>query len=131
MKKMLLFISLLLMASGINTFAQDRQISGIVTSSEDNSPLPGVNIAVRGTNRGTTTGADGSYKISVDKQSTLVFSFVGFQAQTINVVDRTNINVALTTEVGALEEVVVTALGITREKKNLWVMPHRKSKVTK
>ena len=119
MKKMLLFISLLFMASGINTFAQDRQISGIVTSSEDNSPLPGVNIAVRGTNRGTTTGADGSYKISVDKQSTLVFSFVGFQAQTINVVDRTNINVALTTEVGALEEVVVTALGITREKKSL------------
>ena len=119
MKKMLLFISLLFMASGINTFAQDRQISGIVTSSEDNSPLPGVNIAVRGTNRGTTTGADGSYKISVDRQSTLVFSFVGFTQQTVNVVDRTTVNIALQSEVGALEEVVVTALGQSRDKKAL------------
>lgn len=116
---MLLFISLLLMVTGINAFAQDRQISGLVTSSEDGTPLPGVNIAVRGTNRGTTTGADGSYKISVGSQSTLVFSFVGFQTQTVNVVDRTTINVALTTEVGSLEEVVVTALGISREKKSL------------
>ncbi len=119
MKKMLLFISLLLMVTGINTFAQDRQISGMVTSSEDGSPLPGVNIAVRGTNRGTTTGADGSYKISVGGQSTLVFSFVGFTQQTISVVDRTTINISLTTEVGSLEEVVVTALGISREKKSL------------
>lgn len=119
MRKMLLFISLLLMVTGINAFAQDRQISGLVTSSEDGTPLPGVNIAVRGTNRGTTTGADGSYKISVGSQSTLVFSFVGFQTQTVNVVDRTTINVALTTEVGSLEEVVVTALGISREKKSL------------
>jgi TonB-linked SusC/RagA family outer membrane protein len=119
MRKMLLFISLLLMVTGINAFAQDRQISGKVTSSEDGSPLPGVNIAVRGTNRGTTTSADGSYKISVGSQSTLVFSFVGFQAQTVNVVDRTTINVVLKTEVGALEEVVVTALGISREKKSL------------
>ena len=119
MKKMLLFISMLLMATGINTFAQDRQISGIVTSSEDNSPLPGVNIAVRGTNRGTTTGADGSYKISVDRQSTLVFSFVGFSQQTVNVADRTTVNIALQSEVGALEEVVVTALGQSRDKKAL------------
>ena len=119
MKKMLLFISLLLMVTGINAFSQDRQISGKVTSTEDGSPLPGVNIAVRGTNRGTTTGADGSYKINVDGQSTLVFSFVGFQAQTISVVDRTTINVVLATEIGSLEEVVVTALGITREKKSL------------
>ena len=74
MRKIVLFISLLLLVSGINAFAQDRQIAGIVTSSEDNSPLPGVNIAVKGTNRGTTTAADGSYKISVDAQSTLLFS---------------------------------------------------------
>lgn len=107
------------MVTGINAFSQDRQISGKVTSTEDGSPLPGVNIAVRGTNRGTTTGADGSYKINVDGQSTLVFSFVGFQAQTISVVDRTTINVVLATEIGSLEEVVVTALGITREKKSL------------
>lgn len=119
MKKMLLFISLLLIVTGINAFSQDRQISGKVTSTEDGSPLPGVNIAVRGTNRGTTTGADGSYRINVDGQSTLVFSFVGFQAQTISVVDRTTINVVLATEIGSLEEVVVTALGITREKKSL------------
>lgn len=119
MRKMLLFISLLSMVTGINAFAQDRQISGTVKSADDNSPLPGVNIAVKGTNRGTTTGADGSYKISVDGQSVLVFSFVGFQAQTINVADRTTIDVILQAEVGALEEVVVTALGQSRDKKAL------------
>jgi TonB-linked SusC/RagA family outer membrane protein len=119
MRKILLFISLLLMVTGINAFAQDRQISGIVTSSEDGSPLPGVNIAVRGTSRGTTTGADGSYKISVGSQSVLVFSFVGFQTQTVNVVDRTTINLVLKTEIGNLAEVVVTALGISRDKKSL------------
>ena len=119
MRKMLLFISLLLLVSGINAFAQDRQITGVVTSTEDNSPLPGVNIAVKGTNRGTTTGADGSYKISVGGQSTLVFSFVGFAQQTVNVADRTMVNIALQGEVGALEEVVVTALGQSRDKKAL------------
>jgi TonB-linked SusC/RagA family outer membrane protein len=107
------------MVLGINTFAQERQISGVVTSSEDGSPLPGVNIAVRGTSRGTTTGADGTYKIGVGNSSTLVFSFVGFQAQTVNVVGRTTINVVMKTEIGSLEEVVVTALGISREKKSL------------
>jgi TonB-linked SusC/RagA family outer membrane protein len=119
MKKMLLFISLLLMVTGINAFAQDRQISGVVTSSEDGSPLPGVNIAVKGTSRGTTTGAEGSYKVSVGNSSVLVFSFVGFQTQTVSVVDRTTINVVMKTEIGSLEEVVVTALGISREKKSL------------
>jgi TonB-linked SusC/RagA family outer membrane protein len=119
MRKMLLFVTLLLMVTGINAFAQDRQISGKVTSSEDGSPLPGVNIAVRGTSRGTTTSADGSYKISVGSQSTLIFSFVGFQTQTVNVVDRTTIDLVMKTEIGNLAEVVVTALGISREKKSL------------
>jgi TonB-linked SusC/RagA family outer membrane protein len=119
MRKTLLFIALLLWVSAINTFAQERQISGKVTSSEDGSPLPGVNIVVKGTNRGTTTSADGSYKISGGSSSTLTFSFVGFQTQTINVVDRTTINVIMRTEVGSLEEVVVTALGISRGKKSL------------
>jgi len=119
MRKMLLFISLLMIVAGINTFAQERQISGLVTSSEDGTPLPGVNIAIKGTSRGTTAGADGRYKINVGGQAALVFSFVGFQTQTINVADRSTINLALKTEISSLEEVVVTALGISRDKKSL------------
>jgi TonB-linked SusC/RagA family outer membrane protein len=119
MKKQILLFIFFTFSFCANLIAQERQISGVVTSSEDGSPLPGVNIAVKGTSRGTTTGADGSYKISVGSSSTLVFSFVGFQAQTVNVVDRTKINVVMKTEVGSLAEVVVTALGISREKKSL------------
>jgi TonB-linked SusC/RagA family outer membrane protein len=119
MKKQILLFIFFTFSFCVNLIAQERQISGKVTSAEDGSPLPGVNITIKGTNRGTTTGADGGYKISVGSSSALVFSFVGFQAQTVNVVDRTKINVVMKTEVGSLEEVVVTALGISREKKSL------------
>jgi TonB-dependent starch-binding outer membrane protein SusC len=65
MKKQILLFIFFTFSFCANLIAQERQISGVVTSSEDGSPLPGVNIAVKGTSRGTTTGADGSYKISV------------------------------------------------------------------
>jgi TonB-linked SusC/RagA family outer membrane protein len=118
MRQFVLMMTVLL-GLGMQTFAQDRQVTGKVTSSEDGSPLPGVNIALKGTSRGTTTSADGSYKINVGIKSTLVFSSVGFQTQTVNVADRTTINLVLNTDIGTLQEVVVTALGISRDKKSL------------
>jgi TonB-linked SusC/RagA family outer membrane protein len=119
MRKLLLIISVLFFGLAIQTFAQDRQISGKVVSSEDNSPLPGVSIAVKGTSRGTTTGADGSYKISVGSGASLTFSFVGFDNKTVAVGNQSVINVALGSNTSELQEVVITALGVQRQKESL------------
>jgi TonB-linked SusC/RagA family outer membrane protein len=118
MRQFLLMMTVLL-GLGMQTFAQDRQVTGKVTSSEDGSPLPGVSIAVQGTTRGTTSGADGSYRIDAGDGASLTFSFVGFKTITTAVGNRTTINIQLENETSQLDEVVVTALGITREKKSL------------
>ena len=99
--------------------AQTRQVTGKVTSSEDGSALPGVSVSLKGTSRGTTTGADGSYKISVGDGAVLVYSFVGYKQQTISVASQSAINVVLASDASELNEVVVTALGLTRTKNSL------------
>lgn len=119
MRKLLLIISVLFFGLALHTNAQDRQVSGKVVSAEDNSPLPGVSIAVKGTSRGTTTGADGSFKISVGSGASLTFSFVGFDNKTVAVGNQTVVNVALGSNTSQLQEVVVTALGVQRSKESL------------
>ncbi len=119
MRKILLILTVLFLGVGIKSFAQDRQITGKVVSAEDSSPLPGVSIAVKGTSRGTTTAADGSFKINVGNGASLTFSFVGFDNKTIAVGSQTAINVALGSNTSQLQEVVVTALGIQRQKESL------------
>jgi len=119
MRKLLLIISVLFFGLSIRSIAQDRQISGKVVSSEDSSPLPGVSIAVKGTSRGTTTTADGSFKISVGSGASLTFSFVGFDNKTVVVGNQTFLNVSLGTNNSQLQEVVVTALGVQRSKESL------------
>ena len=94
MKKLLL-IWVLVMTAFSSLLAQTRQVTGKVTSSEDGAALPGVSVSLKGTSRGTTTGADGSYKISVSDGSVLVFGFVGYKQQTISVGSQTAINVVL------------------------------------
>ena len=112
---MLVFLAFI----GYNVLAQDVQITGKVTNADDGSALPGVSVVVKGTTTGTTTNVDGMYSISVPPTATLVFSFVGMQTQEIAVGTQTVINVEMKVETTGLEEVVVTALGITREKKSL------------
>lgn len=104
---------------GITAFAQDIQISGKVTSADDGKVLPGVSVIVKGTTTGTTTSIDGEYTLSVPSGATLVFSFVGMKAQEIAVGSQTTIDAVMEAEITGLEEVVVTALGINREKKSL------------
>ncbi len=117
MRKILL-VSILLMATlARQAWAQDRQITGKVTAGEDSSPIPGVNVAVKGTNLGTTTDATGDYRLSVSNSATLVFSAVGYRRQEVAVESQTTVNVSLTTETSQLEEVVVTALNISRDRK--------------
>jgi TonB-linked SusC/RagA family outer membrane protein len=119
MRKLLLIISVLFFGLAIQTFAQDRQITGKVVSSEDSSPLPGVSIAVKGTSRGTTTDASGNYKISVANGASLTFSFVGFDNKTVAVGNQSVINLALGSNTSELQEVVITALGVQRQKESL------------
>jgi TonB-linked SusC/RagA family outer membrane protein len=86
-------------------------ISGIVTD-EAGTPLPGVNILIKGTTAGTTSDAQGKYSLNVDDPNAiLVFSFIGFQLQEVCVDNRTEINVTLQPDIRALEEVVVIGYG--------------------
>ena len=92
----------------------DKTITGLVTS-ENNEPLPGVNISIKGTTIGTNTNVDGKYSISVgEDEPILVFSFVGFMAQELRVGNNTQVNVKLIPDVKALEEVIVIGYGTTK-----------------
>lgn len=97
--------------------AQTIQISGTVTDGSG-VPIPAVNITVKGTTSGTSTDFDGNYSISAQQGQVLLFSSIGFQDQEATVGSNATINVTLQ-EGTALDEVVVTALGIKREKKSL------------
>lgn len=99
--------------------AQQKSITGKV-SDEGGLALPGVSVIVKGTTQGTVTNIDGNYSISnIPEDAILEFSFVGMRTQEIAYTGQQQINVVLTESVVGLDEVVVTALGITREKKSL------------
>ncbi|TSA35787.1 MAG: SusC/RagA family TonB-linked outer membrane protein [Porphyromonadaceae bacterium] len=95
------------------------KVEGKVTDSSTNEPLSGVNVAVKGSGTGTSTDGSGNYSISVNQGSTLVFSFVGYESQEFAVGNSTTINVALKAEATQLKEVVVTALGRSKESKKI------------
>lgn len=99
--------------------AQDAKVSGVVTARSDAQRIPGVIVTVKGTNRGTSTDADGKFSIVAKPTDTLHFTFIGYSA--IDQVVNTNkvVNVALESTESRLNEVVVTALGISREKRSL------------
>jgi len=119
MRKFLLFGFCFLLHLSV-VWAQEQTVSGIVTAEEDGSPLPGVNVVVKGTATGTVTDASGSYRLSIPASSTtLVFSFIGLLTQEVEIASRTTINLAMAQDVTQLGEVVVTALGISREKRSL------------
>ncbi|HEV7348978.1 SusC/RagA family TonB-linked outer membrane protein [Telluribacter sp.] len=98
--------------------AQTR-VTGKVTNEKDNQPLPGVSILVKGTNVGTTSNSEGTYEINAPSGATLVFSFIGYTTQEVAVNNRSTINLSLSESSTALNEVVVTALGIRKESKKL------------
>lgn len=96
----------------------DITVSGKVTAQEDGGPLPGVNVVVKGTSNGTVTDGDGNFRLTVSENAILVFSFIGFQTQEVQVGNRTTINVSLAAEVSELDEVVVVGYG-TQSKRNI------------
>jgi TonB-linked SusC/RagA family outer membrane protein len=92
--------------------AQTREVSGVVISGEDNLPLPGVSIIVKGTTTGTVTDVDGGFRISVPSdQLVLVFSFVGFLTQEVAVGAQSRLDVRLAPDTKSLEEVIVVGYG--------------------
>ena len=98
--------------------AQAMNVSGTVTSSEDGLPMPGVSIIVVGTTNGTSTDFDGNFSIDANTGDQLQFSFIGYADKSV-AVSGSSMNVTLSPDAAALDEVVVTALGISREKKSL------------
>ncbi len=104
----------------IEVIIQGITITGKVSSSEDNEGLPGVNVIVKGTTQGTVTDVMGNYALEVpSKETVLVFSSVGYLKEEVVVGNQTLINFSLSPDVTSLNEVVVTALGISREKMSL------------
>ncbi len=119
MRKIVYLLAIILFASFSTVYAQ-RTITGTVTAASDGMPLPGVTVQVKGaTGLGTMTGPDGKYSLSVPEEfKTLSFSFVGMKTVEM-AISGTVVNVSLDAADIEVDEVVVTALGITREKKSL------------
>ncbi|MDW7691326.1 SusC/RagA family TonB-linked outer membrane protein [Flammeovirgaceae bacterium SG7u.111] len=90
-------------------------IKGKVTSAEDNEPLPGVNIIIKGTSKGTTTGIDGDFSLQASSEDVLLFSYIGFLQQEIAVGSQSVINVVLESDLEQLEEVVVIGYGTVKK----------------
>ncbi len=122
MRRILLSNFLLLVAILFTSavWAQDRTIKGKVTSKEEGIGLPGVNVVVKGTSVGTATNTDGTYSVQVAANAkVLVFSFVGFQNQEVEIGNRNSVDVELVSDDKVLSEIVVTAVGIERNTKKL------------
>lgn len=100
-------------------YAQQRTISGTVSAEDNNAPLQGVTIKVKGTNRAAQTDANGNYSIKVNNGETLEFSYVGYESTNVKVGTGNTISVSLKIASTTIGEVVVTALGIKKERKAL------------
>lgn len=121
MKKLLLLIVLFVYVGSLTLLAQTKVITGTVSSSvEGEGPIPGVTVQVKGTTVGTVTDVNGKYTLNVPQNATtLVFTYIGMKRQEVEIGGRSQINGVMESDITGLDEVVVTALGISREKKAL------------
>jgi Ca-activated chloride channel family protein len=117
MKKLFIAVVILCTLQSFDT-DQERMITGTVTSSDDGLPLPGVNVNLKRTTRGTTTDANGKYQISVPATGgTLVFSFIGMKTLEVNIEKQSVVNIKLEADSKALQETVVTGYSSPRHAK--------------
>lgn len=121
MKKLLLLAVLIVLTGGYALFAQTKVITGTVTSSvEGEGAIPGVAVAAKGTTLGALTDLEGNYRLEIPQSvTTLVFSYIGMKKVEEEIGNREVIDVVMEPDLLGLDEVVVTALGISREKKSL------------
>lgn len=116
MKRVLLLVGLLAYSIG-TAYAQESTFTGTVRNSEGDT-MPGVNVTIKGTQRGTITDIEGRFSISASQDATLVFSFIGYKTQELQAGTTTE-SVALQSDFTSLSEVVVTAMGIKQERRAL------------
>lgn len=121
MKKLFLLIFLFVFVSASTLMAQTKVITGTVTSSvEGEGPIPGVTVQVKGTTIGAVTDVNGKYSINAPLDATtLIFSYIGMKSQEVAINGRSVIDGVMESDILGLDEVVVTALGISRERKGL------------
>jgi TonB-linked SusC/RagA family outer membrane protein len=117
MLKKQLFSLVLCVALAFQALAQDRIVTGKVTSSEDGSELPGATVSVKGSNTTTITNNDGEYLISVSGSKILVFSFVGFVKNEVSTGNKSRVDVALESDSQLLNEMVVIGYGVQQKSK--------------
>jgi TonB-linked SusC/RagA family outer membrane protein len=120
MKKIAFFLSIMLFMGTVFVHAQTKTLTGTVTSAEDNQAIPGVSVSVKGTTLGTVTNLDGGFELQIPENSkTLFFSFIGMKNLEVEIGNQTSFNVQMSADVIGIDEVVVTAMGISKEKKAL------------
>ncbi|MEP5339330.1 MAG: TonB-dependent receptor [Algibacter sp.] len=110
------FLLLIGFCFALNLNAQQKTITGTVTSGVDGIKLPGVNVVVKGTTNGASTDFDGNYSINVSEgNNTLVFSYIGYSTKEIAIGNSNTINVALAEDLASLDEIVVVGYGARRK----------------
>ncbi|TDS13953.1 SusC/RagA family TonB-linked outer membrane protein [Sphingobacterium paludis] len=109
-QKLLSFIFVLTCLIGV-TYAQNRQVTGKVTSATDGSPISGVSVAIQGTSSATQTDQEGNYSLSISGQVTLSFTSIGFVSQNIETFNRNIVNAQLVPDQSTLDEVIVVGYG--------------------
>jgi hypothetical protein len=109
---------LLLISFSFSSHAQTFPVKGTVTGKPDNLPLAGVTVSIKGSAKATQTNTEGKFEISASSKDILQFSFIGFTTQELPAT-ASPVQISLEQAKGALNEVVVTALGIARQKKSL------------
>lgn len=121
MKRLLLScVTMVLMLAAMQVSAQDRTVSGRVTSAEDGSALPGVSVVLKGTAIGTQTDGDGRYSLSIPSAGgTLTFSFISLKTQDVAVTSQSTVDIVMQADAATLNEVVVVAGGLTVQRREL------------
>ena len=117
--RQLLFVVISLLTMNSAMFSQSVTIKGVVKDASDGTPIVGANVIEKGTSNGSVTDASGNFSINAKTGATLVFTFIGYQNQEIQVANETELTIALAVEAKNLDEVVITALGVKKEKSKL------------
>lgn len=113
-KRLQIFLLLCWGMASLSVQAQDKSISGKVTA-DDGTALPGVNVIIKGTTRGTNTDSEGNYRINVPANARLLFSYVGFVSQEFAIGNQSTLNIRLVADAANLEEVVITTFGTAKK----------------
>ena len=117
MKKAKLFISILFVLLGVTLSAQNVTVRGTVTDASNGETLPAASVVLKGSTQGVVSDVQGRFSFTVPENGVLLVSMIGYQTAEVSVGGRSTINVALEPDAEFLDEVVVTALGITKSQK--------------